>query len=270
MNSDKTVTVEFEQYFFHPADVDHSWSITINELTAYGAAWKRGDPWPTEPFVIPIEYVTNAGLIWKTSEVYLYDSSFPMPGSWVPDTTNSEPLPPEEEEEPADPQARLMPATGRKSASAFATRTIRPQSERCEVRIAIEPPASAQAWAVQEQLPAGCEADWIGDDGHYDSGTQSVKWGPYFDTKARILSYAVYAKQSSGIAGSIAGQLSIDGISDRIAGDSTIEVAATTAAEPVSMIPPCGAGAVPMMTACMATMLVWSQRRKCLFASKSH
>ncbi len=67
----------------HPADANHDWRMTINEVTAYGLAWKRGDTWPTAPNPIPINYVTNAGSLWKTGEFYHYDSTKTAPLCWV-------------------------------------------------------------------------------------------------------------------------------------------------------------------------------------------
>jgi C1A family cysteine protease len=59
----------------HPADTNGDMRLTIDEVTAYGAAWKTGAAWPKPPTPIPIEYVTNAGYIWKSGEVYRYDGS---------------------------------------------------------------------------------------------------------------------------------------------------------------------------------------------------
>ncbi|MBS1811226.1 MAG: hypothetical protein JST84_23890 [Acidobacteria bacterium] len=60
---------------FHPADLNDNLKIEINELTAYGAAWKAGTTWSRAPNPIDINYLTNAGLIWKTGEVYHYDGT---------------------------------------------------------------------------------------------------------------------------------------------------------------------------------------------------
>ena len=68
----------------HPADSNSNFSISISEITAYGAAWKNGNVWPTPPNPIPIGYVTNAGLIWKTGEIYYYDKNLTPPQCWVP------------------------------------------------------------------------------------------------------------------------------------------------------------------------------------------
>ena len=58
---------------FHQADLNNNLKIDINELTAYGAAWKAGTAWSRPPSQIDINYLTNAGLLWKSGEIYHYD-----------------------------------------------------------------------------------------------------------------------------------------------------------------------------------------------------
>jgi hypothetical protein len=57
---------------WHPADVNHDFTIKIGEVTAYGAAWKSGATWPEGPVPIPIAYITRAGFLWKSGETYHY------------------------------------------------------------------------------------------------------------------------------------------------------------------------------------------------------
>lgn len=68
----------------HPADVNQDFSISIGELTAYGAAWKSGQIWPEGPSPIPIGFLTRAGALWKGGEKYSYDiSAGSKPLAWV-------------------------------------------------------------------------------------------------------------------------------------------------------------------------------------------
>lgn len=55
---------------FFPADTNQDEKITISEVTAYGAAWRRGDTWTVEPNPVPISYVTKAGALWRQGEDY--------------------------------------------------------------------------------------------------------------------------------------------------------------------------------------------------------
>jgi len=84
ITANHTVTVAFKSLPFHPADVNGDWRLTIDELTAYCAAWKKGAVWPNPPTVIPINYITNAGLLWKVGEFYHYDATKTAPDCWVP------------------------------------------------------------------------------------------------------------------------------------------------------------------------------------------
>lgn len=68
----------------HPADSNQDFRISIAEITAYGFAWKNGNPWPTGPTPIPIDFVTRAGFLWRQGEAYR-DAGGQQPGNWVPD-----------------------------------------------------------------------------------------------------------------------------------------------------------------------------------------
>ena len=54
----------------HPADTNGDFRLVMNEVTAYGAAWKRGQSWTVPPVPIPIGYVTRAGYLWRMGETY--------------------------------------------------------------------------------------------------------------------------------------------------------------------------------------------------------
>ncbi len=66
----------------HPADGNSDWVLGINEATAYGAAWRRGDVWPIPPDPININYVTRAGYLWKNGGDYHRSDGFP-PDCWI-------------------------------------------------------------------------------------------------------------------------------------------------------------------------------------------
>ena len=50
-------------------------SVRIGEVTAYGAAWRRGEVWPVGPAPIPINHVTRAAFLWRSGECYRRDAS---------------------------------------------------------------------------------------------------------------------------------------------------------------------------------------------------
>ena len=70
---------------YHPADRSPAnYSLSIAELTAYGAAWRTGAQWPQGPNPIPMTYVTRAGALWKGGESYRLDlEKGDPPNCWV-------------------------------------------------------------------------------------------------------------------------------------------------------------------------------------------
>jgi photosystem II stability/assembly factor-like uncharacterized protein len=69
----------------HPADANGDGRLVISEVTGYGAAWKKGTTWATDPNPIPISYVTRAGYLWRAGETYRADSTAgACPICWVP------------------------------------------------------------------------------------------------------------------------------------------------------------------------------------------
>ncbi len=67
----------------HPADTNSDFRLAIGEVTAYGAAWKKGDTWTVPPVPIPIGYVTRAGYLWRIGETYRRDVG-DGPFCWLP------------------------------------------------------------------------------------------------------------------------------------------------------------------------------------------
>lgn len=67
----------------HPADQSEPFmSMSISEVTGYGAAWKKGNEWPVGPNPIPIGYLTRAGLLWKSGEAYTRAAGVELPLAW--------------------------------------------------------------------------------------------------------------------------------------------------------------------------------------------
>lgn len=75
-----------------PADSNRDFKLVISEVTAYGAAWKRGTVWATLPNPIPIGYVTRAGYLWRSGETYKRDNTLACPRCWVVLTETPLPL----------------------------------------------------------------------------------------------------------------------------------------------------------------------------------
>ncbi len=166
----------------HPADLAAAdGRIDLNELSAYGAAWKTGASWPADPNPIPAEYVTRAGYLWRQGEVYHYDAKAGAPPlCWVPG--------------PAVGLATDDDGTGHTEPRAGVAQrrtTIDSATGSLRVVIAVEPAAGQSAYAIEERIPEGWKADAASPGGQTDPARQVVRWGPFLDGQARELSYAL-------------------------------------------------------------------------------
>jgi hypothetical protein len=179
---------------FHPADADQNSSIALVELTAYAADWKAGAR-TTNGISIPASFVTRAALLWKRGEAYRYDpSQGAPPACWVPavQTTARVQL--------------LSTAAGERLASS----TVSP-GVPSPVQISITPPAGVASFAVEEKIPAGWSASNISHDGAFDPRSGCIRWGVFFDSNTRNLSYSLTAPPNVTTAGELNGKVSFDG-----------------------------------------------------------
>ena len=194
-----------EPCFDHPADTNHDRRLVVDEVTAYAAAWKRGNTWPTPPNPIPIGYVTRAGALWKHGETYCCDPNQAPPMLWVNCT-------------PVTPPAQAASET---TAGASATRTVAAGAGFFTVTIKTSP-AGASAYAIEEAPPAG--PGWIvseiTDDGHFDAAAGRVRWGPFHDGQDRTFTYRLTGPDTSSL-GVFTGILSTDGTDRPVAGVQT-------------------------------------------------
>jgi hypothetical protein len=184
----------------HPADIEpEDYRITVDELTAYAAAWKTHTPWNRGPADIPIDYVTRAGLIWKNREVYRFNPALPAPTCWLP-----------------TPQAQLAAAL---AVPSRATRLLAPSftpGATMTVTIHVQPAADVQAYAIEERPPAG----WtIVDADGASISAGNLRYGPFFDPQERTFVYYIVPAQSTS-EGDFEGVASFDGASQSIAGNA--------------------------------------------------
>jgi parallel beta-helix repeat protein len=196
----------------HPADINNDYRMAINEVTAYGAAWKTGQTWPTPPNPIPIEYVTNAVYLWKMGEVYHYDGSASPP--WVPGAASIHAL---------TSQTTLQIPIGLGTGSA--TRTLPSTYEPSvvvSVSISVNPGQGTQGFAVEETPPNGWGISDINESGQWDSVNKKVKWGPFFDAKNRTLTYKTTPPVGETGTKTFSGTASFDGTNVTISGSSSI------------------------------------------------
>lgn len=93
------------------------------------------------------------------------------------------------------------------------------------VSIAVEPPATTFAYAVEDTVPTGLTPQSIDSGGLWDQANQKVKWGPFFDANPRVLGFRLTGP-NGGYA--LVGAVSIDGTSTPIRGDLTLTINSTS------------------------------------------
>jgi len=194
----------------HPADQDPpDWQLTIGEVTAYGAAWRRNEPWPVPPNPIPMNYVTWAAALWRAGEGYGFEPQVREPPLWwVSDTrfdisgVGGIGL---HSPRPRSTAVRELPLSCMIGGSVV-------------VSLAVSPAAGIRAYAAQERLPEGCTAAEIGSGGVFDPGLRTLRWGPFLDGKERQLTYRLEPARDSASPLEFEGQVSFDGVSQPLAG----------------------------------------------------
>ncbi len=190
----------------HPADYNPvQGMVTINDLTAYGAAWKKGATWTVGPNPIPLDYVTRAALLWKGGEYYEYDSNIIAAPLWWVNTGTVE--------LPVDGVASITKyPSGTSGHTNVATMAdIYQPGQPMPVQLAVTPATNGLVYAVEDQHPDGWTISNISPPGEWDAVVSKVKWGPFFDDQPRMFSYtATPPLDATGIA-TFVGTVSIDG-----------------------------------------------------------
>lgn len=202
-------------YPLHPADnappIDNF--ININEFTAYAAAWRLGSTWPVEPNPIPIAYMTRAGTLWKGGEHYAFLGNLSnAPLCWV--NTN--------------PPAPLLQFPGIVSGpqprdaskgSALCIMTNHYSGGMLLVSsLNVTPATNVSVYALEDQFPVGLLPTNLSNGGVIDGANHKVKWGPFFDTSTRALTYQLLLPTNATGVLSFAGTASFDGVGVSIGG----------------------------------------------------
>lgn len=201
----------------HPADnASPDWRLVINELTAYGAAWKNGSTWPLPPNPIDVNYVTRAGYLWKNGELYHVDPSVD-PSSPLRFVIGAAPGPQTFAGSLASSKSerRAAPATSGVARRQLPTTLL---GEAMPVTLDVKPDAATASYAVEDRPPQGWRVTGIDHNGVWDKTSGSVKWGPFLDNQPRSLSYRVKPLARAREAGTFGGKASFDGTSVAVNG----------------------------------------------------
>ena len=196
---------------YHPADNNSSdFTITIAEVTAYAAAWRRGDPWPIAPNPILPGFVSKAHYLWQHGESYVYNpSAGDAPDCWV-----------------SDAQASAMIAINAPLSPSTAVCDM-PQGytpgQAFTVTINITPLSGVSGYLVEDAIPAGWTISNISDAGSFDAVNNKVKFGPFSDDTARNLTYQITPPATASGTYNFAGVASFDGDDVAITGIREIQ-----------------------------------------------
>lgn len=201
---------------YHPADrAPRDWQLLIEEVTAYGAAWRKGDEWPVPPNPIPMDYVTWAAVLWRSGERYQFEPLIhEAPHWWVVDpqlqldATRTEGIA-RQSTEPSSTAIRTLTSTGT-------------SGDAWPVCVTARPAPGTRAYAVEEQLPEGYAPGDISLGGHFNPQKRTIRWGPFADGGERQLTYQVSAKRASPPPLNLSGRVSFDGISQAVTGLASI------------------------------------------------
>ena len=159
----------------HPADTNEDFSLSIAELTAYGAAWKSGQNWSVGPNPIPIGFLTRAGALWKGGEHYEYDPSLgAKPLSWVNTIDGRQQQSVDQIYSVSEPQF---------------TRSVRTMGDLFEVTLTASANGHDHALAWEEYIPHQLDLETIPSDFFFDESTRALRVGPYFSSDLRTLKY---------------------------------------------------------------------------------
>jgi hypothetical protein len=197
----------------HPADINPSdLTISANEVTAYGAAWRKGALWTAGPNPIPLDYVTRAGFLWKNGESYTFDPGVERaPLWWVnsPKRAGLVQLAPVEDLDSISAAVRILPNTAT-------------HRQSLQVRIRVTPQPTVTAYALEERVSGAAVLSEASDFGEVDPANQVIRWGPFFDSAPRELTYLVSPGNSAGPALHFAGLASFDGTSGPLGGSEVL------------------------------------------------
>lgn len=206
----------------HPADNQpfDAW-MTLEEVTSYGAAWKRGQRWPLAPSPITARYLDKAIELWRNGEAYFYDTNFLTAPLWwtllptrAPSRYPAPPLPP----------ADVVTAKG--DASADMPKFYH-AGVRFTVTVTITPSTNVVVYAMEELPPVGWKLGAISGGGVYDNVRHKIKWGPYFDMQPRTVTYEITPGTNNPSLMPVLGVVAFDDQSELIDGRRQVVLSGT-------------------------------------------
>ena len=117
----------------------------------------------------------------------------------------------------------------------------------------VTPGSNITIFAVEDSPPAEWTVSQISDGGVFDSETHSVKWGPFFDTNSRALTYLVTPPDSASGTAVFDGKAIFDLVSVPISGQRQIEAVNEFPGNVVSALPAYFTAGIPFTVTDSAT-----------------
>jgi hypothetical protein len=119
-------------------------------------------------------------------------------------------------------------------------RTIHASPDGVNISLFIKPTNGTVVYAVEESLPTGLSASSISGGGILDAVNNKIKWGPFFDSNPRTLTYALVTPDGFSGAVTFSGFTSIDGRDVAVGGERSIEIDSPTKTGPMIVTQPVG------------------------------
>jgi len=91
------------------------------------------------------------------------------------------------------------------------------------VSISVTPDEAVQVYAVEDTPPEGWAVSDISDSGQWDGVNKKVKWGPFFESNIRTLTYKATPPEGEEGIKTFAGTASFDGTDVAVGGDNSIQ-----------------------------------------------
>ncbi|MFA6545384.1 MAG: kelch repeat-containing protein [Limisphaerales bacterium] len=221
----------------HPADNGPATDqlLSIFEVAAYSAAWRKSLGWHVPPTPIDQNWVTAAGAIWKTGEYYTNGPASP-PQRW-----QSAPLPPGYAATNSSPVAAFSVSAASAYGSALRQLTATPggPAGAQDITLSVTPAASVQVFLLEEQLPPGWTVGTVSAGGVWDTNFNKVKWGPVFSSAPATYTYTAVPPAGARGIHAFNGLAAFDGDIIAVAGQAELSLDAAPIA-PYVLVQPTG------------------------------
>jgi len=189
-------------------DVCQDGQIVLCEMVGYACAWKSGCN-------DDIAAMTRAAFLWQSGELFCWDSTVQ---TWIPEAGSAS--------NPAccEPgQAFSAPTIAGGLHVSRGWAVLRLSSHRSshdhkvvEGNVVIRAPEGTVAVGLEVFVPRGWSVSDISDDGTWDALNRKVKWGPFFESLSRTVSFSLTGKSAKVWASDFSGTVSFDGYNEPV------------------------------------------------------